>query len=208
MGRSSQWGSPLLSVRLKDRFLSLAMLEDKVFHMSVKDGCRTLGDMAGRCACKDKETRILLMWNSKGDCWKEGEMRFPLGLVAPVDSDVAGLPGAAGVDERRAGTISTPDMPSGETVESHQLTHIPFAPWCRACIAGTGREGPHFRQGEEIVVSLDSFSLVCLTTRQERARYPRLLCVMVTPRTVLVRWFQGKVLRHMLSQVFAFFRKS
>ena len=51
--------------------------------------------------------------------------------MAPVDSDVAGLSGAAGVDERRAVTILTPDMPSGETVESHQLTHIPFAPWCR-----------------------------------------------------------------------------
>ena len=68
---------PFIVCEVKRPFLSLAMLEDKVCHMSVKDGCRTLGDMAGRCACKDKETRILLMWNSKGDCWKEGEMRFP-----------------------------------------------------------------------------------------------------------------------------------
>ena len=71
----------------------------------------------------------------------------PPGLVAPVDSGVAGLSATSGVDERRAVTISTPEMPSREAVESHQLTHIPFALWCRACISGRGREAPHFRHG-------------------------------------------------------------
>ena len=58
------------------------------------------------------------------------------------------------------------EMPNHEAVESHQLTHIPFAPWCRACIAGRCRETPHFRHGggEETaaatpVVSLDCFFL-------------------------------------------------
>ena len=90
------------------------------------------------------------------------EIEFPSGLVATVNSGVAGL--SAGVDERRAVTISTSEVPSREAVESHQLTHIPCSPWCRACIAGRGRETPHFRKGggEEtsaatMVVSLDSF---------------------------------------------------
>ena len=60
---------------------------------------------------------------------KRKEIGFPPGLVAPVDSDVAGLSATAGVDERQAVTIATPEAPSREAVESHLLTHIPFAPW-------------------------------------------------------------------------------
>ena len=97
---------------------------------------------------------------------KKSMLRGPSGLVALVDRDVAGLSASAGVDERRAVTIATPEMPSREAVESRQLTHIPFAPWCRACISGRGREAPHFRHGggEETaaatpVVSLDCFFL-------------------------------------------------
>ena len=95
---------------------------------------------------------------------KRKEIGFPPGLVAPVDSGVAGLSATAGVDERRAVAIATPEAPSREAVESHMLTHIPFAPWCRACISGRGREAPHFRQGGEEtvatpVISLDYFFL-------------------------------------------------
>ena len=52
-----------------------------------------------------------------------------------MDSGVAGLSATAGVDERRAVAISTLEVLSREVVESHLLTHILFAPWCRACIA-------------------------------------------------------------------------
>ena len=77
---------------------------------------------------------------------KTSMLRGPPGLVPSVDSDVASLSATAGVDERRAVTIATPEMPSRAAVESHQLTHIPFAPQCRACISGQGREAPHFRE--------------------------------------------------------------
>ena len=97
---------------------------------------------------------------------KKSMLRGPAGLLAPVDSDVAGLSATDGVDERRAVTTATPEMPSREAVESHQLTHIPFAPWCRSCIFGRGGEAPHLRHvgGEEAaaatpVVSLDCFFL-------------------------------------------------
>ena len=103
---------------------------------------------------------------------------------------MAGLSATAGVDERRAVTIATPEAPSREAVESHMLTHIPFAPRCRACISGRGREAPHYRQdGEETVatpvISLDYFFLG-LTDSTGDGTHLRLLCVMVTPRTVLV----------------------
>ena len=103
---------------------------------------------------------------------------------------MAGLSATARVDERRAVTIATPEAPSREAVESHMLTHIPFAPRCRACISGRGREAPHYRQdGEETVatpvISLDYFFLG-LTDSTGDGTHLRLLCVMVTPRTVLV----------------------
>ena len=110
-------------------------------------------------------------------------LRDPPGLVTPVDSGVAGLSATAGVDERRAVTISTPEMPSREAVESHQLTHIPFPPWCRACISGRGREAPHFRHGggEESaaatpVVSLDYLFLFLSDSTGEGTTRTLVLC--------------------------------
>ena len=110
-------------------------------------------------------------------------MRGPPSLVGPVDSGVAGLSATAGVDERRAVTISTPEMPSREAVESHQLTHIPFARWCRACISGRGREAPHFRHGggEDTgaatpAVSLDYFFLGLTDSTGEGTTPTLVLC--------------------------------
>ena len=92
-----------------------------------------------------------------------------LGSGPAIDNDVAALSVAAGVSEkgtalvggysiiadvgeRRAVADSTLEMPSRETVKSHQLAHIPFVSWSRTCVAGQGREGPHFSQmgGAEI----------------------------------------------------------
>ena len=39
------------------------------------------------------------------------------------------------------------------------LTHIPFAPCCRACISGRGREAPHFCKGGEETVATPVISL-------------------------------------------------
>ena len=109
--------------------------------------------------------------------FKDGPMlRGPPGLVAygvVENSGVAGLSAAAVVDERGAVASSTTELPSCEAVESQKLAHVPFAPLCRARIAGRRREAPPFRReappcphggGEEItvitpVVSLDYFSL-------------------------------------------------
>ena len=85
--------------------------------------------MVERSICEDRETPILLVLSSKDglpECEKS-MLRGTPGLVAPVDTGVAGLSATAGVDERRAVTISAPEMPSREVVELHQLAHIPFA---------------------------------------------------------------------------------
>ena len=57
---------------------------------------------------------------------KKSMLRAPPGLVALIDSGVAGLSATAGVDESRAVTVGTPEMPSREAVESHHFTPIPF----------------------------------------------------------------------------------
>ena len=87
-------------------------------------------------------------------------------LVTRKNSDVAGHSAAAVVDERRA-TSSRIELSRCEAVESHTSTQVPFAPLCRACIVGRGREAPqHFHIGGDeavtvttLVVSLDTFSL-------------------------------------------------
>ena len=35
-----------------------------------------------------------------------------------------------------------PELPSREMLEEHKRTHIPFRPWCRACVRGKGKKRP------------------------------------------------------------------
>ena len=156
---------PFVVCAVRRPLLSLAMLEDKGFHMTVHDGCRKLGGHGREMNLRRQGNSYFVDVEFRGGLLeKRKEIGLPPGLVALVDSDVVGLSATAVEDERRAVTISTPETPSREAVESHLLTHIPFAPWCRACIAGRGRESPHFRQIREEpvatpVISLDYFFL-------------------------------------------------
>ena len=141
---------PFVVCEVRRPLLSMATLEHKGFHLTDKDGCRKLGGHGREICLRRQGNSYLVDVEFKGGLLesKTSMLRGPPGLVAPVDSDVAALSATAGVDERRAVTIATPEMPSREAVESHQLTHIPFAPWCCACISGRGREAPHFRTVE------------------------------------------------------------
>ena len=42
-----------------------------------------------------------------------------------------------------------PMRPSDEKVADHVRTHIPFAPWCRACAIGRARDEAHRRQHDK-----------------------------------------------------------
>ena len=81
-------------------------------------------------------------------------------LVTHEDSDVASYSASAIVNERRVAS-STIELPSCEAVESHTSTasqlgnQVPFAPLCRACIVGRGREAPQpFHLGGAVSVSV------------------------------------------------------
>ena len=132
---------PFVVCEVRRPLLSLAMLEDKGFHMTVQDGCRKLGGHGREMNLRRQGNSYLVDTEFRGGLLeKRKEIGVPPGLVAPVDSDVVGLSATAGVDERRAVSISTPEARSREAVESHLLIHIGFAPWCRACIFGRGRD--------------------------------------------------------------------
>ena len=134
----------------KKPLLSLAMLEDKGFYMSVENGGRILG-MCLRRQGNSYHVGVEFEDGLLERKWKGGrEISHPPGLKAPINSDVAGFSVAAGMsekrkvymagnsvtdgaNERKAVAKSTLEMTSRETVKSHQLARIPFVPWKRVC---------------------------------------------------------------------------
>ena len=46
-------------------------------------------------------------------------------------------------DEERARGFANPNRPDEETVERHNLTHLPAAAWCDICVRSSGRDAPH-----------------------------------------------------------------
>ena len=39
--------------------------------------------------------------------------------------------------------FANPNRPDEETVERHNLTHLPAAAWCDICVRTRGRDAPH-----------------------------------------------------------------
>ena len=50
-----------------------------------------------------------------------------------------------GAGERIPKTLTSPIKPSASDVERHGLTHLPYRPWCSACVRAKAREDGHFR---------------------------------------------------------------
>ena len=44
-----------------------------------------------------------------------------------------------------ARSISQYEKPSQREVEQHNLTHMPFRPWCKHCVFGRAKNDPHLR---------------------------------------------------------------
>ena len=43
----------------------------------------------------------------------------------------------------------TPELPSQEEIDRHQIDHIPYRSWCRFCLEGHGREDAHCASEQE-----------------------------------------------------------
>ena len=51
--------------------------------------------------------------------------------------------------ERKPLTLGQPRLPSVKEQELHFVTHLPYAPWCQACVANRAREDRHQAQQEK-----------------------------------------------------------
>ena len=56
--------------------------------------------------------------------------------------------------------LPTPVEPTKAEVEWHNLTHVPHAPWCSACVRGRGRDSRHEAQGAEARADCESWSYI------------------------------------------------
>ena len=101
---------PFVVCEVRRPLLSLAMF--------FNDGCRKLGGHGREINLRRQGNSYLVDVEFRGGLLgcEKSMLRGPPGLVAPVDSGVAGLSATAGEDGRRAVTISTPEMPSREAV--------------------------------------------------------------------------------------------
>ena len=198
---------PFVVCETRRPLLSLAMLEEKGFHLTVKDGCWKLGGHGREMILRKHGNSYLADVEFRGGLLesKKTTLRGLSCLVAPADS---GLPPTACVDERRAVTISTPEMPGREgcgvaSIDSHSLcsmascmhcckgpTSSTLPPrWsCRNCSCHASR------------VAWTIFLGLTDTTTGEGTAPTLVLCD--GNATVSVSWFQGNVLCHMLSEVF------
>ena len=99
-------------------------------------------------------------------------------MMAPVlrnsEGDAADAKGGSEVDDadgkmkdredvegeaRRPKPAARPYTPTKEEVREHEVTHLPFRPWCRHCVFGKGCSSPHpapdGREKIGITISLD-----------------------------------------------------
>ena len=40
--------------------------------------------------------------------------------------------------------MMAPNLPTPEERARHEIDHMPYAAWCRSCVAGKGKADPHF----------------------------------------------------------------
>ena len=58
--------------------------------------------------------------------------------------------------QRSVNQPGIPQQPTEQEVQEHNMTHIPFKPWCELCIAHKGRQDKHHRESH----SSSTFSVV------------------------------------------------
>ena len=66
--------------------------------------------------------------------------------------------------EREPIPESLPALPDQETIEKHELTHLPRAPWCEECQAAKSRED-NFEEGEQTIRNLAKTLLATVEQR-------------------------------------------
>lgn len=87
------------------------------------------------------------IWGTKAQLWerlqeREAEVEYHRSVEAQKhrrEEDLNKDPEGA----RQPMVLAGPEAPSVAERELHELTHLPYAPWCESCVRGRGRDLPH-----------------------------------------------------------------
>ena len=83
--------------------------------------------------------------NNQDDLQEAGEPEDAnSGLVAP-DVDEAADDAESEVEAEKQRALRYPGAPSQDERDAHDLTHIPFRPWCNACVRGRAKDKASLR---------------------------------------------------------------
>ena len=78
------------------------------------------------------------------------EEEVDLGLDPDGTGVLAPAPKAVAVNDAAiARGPPIPVVPSQEEVDAHELSHLPFRPWCAACVSGRAQDAPHLTRISE-----------------------------------------------------------
>lgn len=65
--------------------------------------------------------------------------------------------------QRKPMTLGQPKLPTMKEQETHFVTHIPYAPWCQACVASRAKEDKHEARDEKVDMGRNVIKLVTLS---------------------------------------------
>ena len=76
----------------------------------------------------------------------EGDQVFEDGLPDLIDADLDDNSDEETTGEaRKPKVMRDPGAPTQAEVDQHNITHLPFRPWCSSCVSGQARDKPHRR---------------------------------------------------------------
>ena len=100
-----------------------------------------------------------------GEAVEGGSVRDEAVSAAPLppEDDEEGQP---------AQPLARPDRPTPEMVAAHEVSHLPYRSWCRACVAGRGRAFQHKASTQESTVPVVSMDYLYFNERADGSGLP------------------------------------
>ena len=95
-----------------------------------------------------------------GEAVEGGQQRDEAASAAP-------LPPEDQEDGQPAQPLFRPDRPTPEMIAAHEVSHLPYRSWCRACVAGRGRAFQHKASTQESTVPVVSMDYVYFNERSD-----------------------------------------
>ena len=150
---------PFVVCEVRKPLLSLAILVDRGFHVTVGCGSRTLGGH-GRGMCL-RRNHVDMVFRS-GLLEKRRKNGFPPGLVASMESNVAGLSVTAGENEKRTAFMAGHSVIAG--LEELLSQHLKF-PVVKQCNHSNRLIFPMFH-GVKLVLLVETM-MVCASAKMD-----------------------------------------